>query len=490
VIRAFRRLLPPFTLVVVLIVIWFTQKERLLGAEAEMGIGAVKAIAYAIQVLLWLAGAWLAARLLDLVLWDVLLVKRFGNRQAPSVLRALLTVLLFAVAIGAIVGVVFDKSLTGLWATSGVFGIVLGFALRDIIADFFAGLAVNLDRSYEIGDWVEVHYRQLREPIYGKVVEINWRTTRIELDTRNVVVLPNNAMGSAVIINYSSPPHPARLEALVTLDLAVPSERAMRVLSAGATSATGRLGLLAEPAPHVIIGRITPIGIEYLIRFWINTHQITPPQARSMILVGVLDHLDRAGLTPAIPKQDMFVARMPTRQLSHEAEEDRVALLAKVELFAQALTGEERATLARDMRLVLLKPGEVVMRQDDAGQSMFVLAEGLLHVEARDASGRQARINQIRPGQVVGEMSLLTGEPRSATVIADTSAAAFEITKGALAPILGGRPEIAEALSAVIAARRLGLSEALSVTAPETMRQEASHLSRNILGAMLRFFGI
>ena len=264
----------------------------------------------------------------------------------------------------------------------------------------------------------------------------------------------------------------------------------MRVLNAGATSATGRLGLLADPAPHVIIGRITPIGIEYLIRFWIDAHQITPPQARSMILIGVLDHLDRAGLTPAIPKQDMFVARMPTRQLSHESEEDRVALLAKVELFAQALAGDERAALARDMRLVLLKPGEIVMREGDSGQSMFVLAEGLLHVEARDAGGRQARVNQIRPGQVVGEMSLLTGEPRSATVIADTNAAAFEITKAAFAPILGARPEIAEALSTVIAARRLGLSDALSATAPEAVRREATHLSRNVLGAMLRFFGI
>lgn len=487
---ALRRLLPPLVLLAVLLAVWFTLKDRLLGAEAEMGIGTVKAISYAIQVALWMSGAWLAARLLDLVLWELLLVKRFGGRPAPAVLRALLTILLFAVAIGAIIGVVFDKSLTGLWATSGVFGIVLGFALRDIIADFFAGLAVNLDRSYEIGDWVEVHYRHLREPIYGRVVEINWRTTRIELDTRNVVVLPNNVMGTAVIINFSSPPHPARLEAPVTLDLAVPTERAMRVLHAGASSAAGRAGLLADPPPHVIVGRVTPLGIEYLIRFWIDAHQITPPQARSMILAGVLDHLDRAGLTPAIPKQDMFVARMPVRQLMHESEEDRVALLSKVELFAEALSEEERVTLARDMHLALYKPGETLIRQGEAGQSMFVLAEGLLHVEALDASGRQARVNQLRPGQVFGEMSLLTGEPRTATVIADMNAAVFEITKGAFAPILAARPAVAEALSAVMATRRLGLTEAFRAAAPEAVREEATTLSRNILGAMRRFFGL
>jgi small-conductance mechanosensitive channel len=246
--RALRRIAPPLVLFVAALVVWLIYRDRLDAAEAGMGSSAVRAIAYAVEVLIWLAGAWLLARVLDGVLWDVVLARRLRGRPAPRLLRVMLGVLVFAIAIGAIVGVVFDQSLTGLWATSGVFGVVLGFALRDIIADFFAGLAVNLDRSYEIGDWVEIHYRQINEPLYGRVVEINWRTTRIEMDNRNVVVVPNNAMGTAVIVNYSSPDHPARLEFPLTLDFSIPTDRAMRVLHAGALAAVGALGRARERA--------------------------------------------------------------------------------------------------------------------------------------------------------------------------------------------------------------------------------------------------
>lgn len=489
-IRALRRLVPPLLLFVAVLVVWLLERDRLTAAEAEMGASAVKTIAYAVEVLIWLAGAWLVSRALDVLLWVYLIPRRLEGRQPPRLLRVLLSVLVFAIAVGGIVGVVFDQSLNGLWATSGVFGIVLGFALKDIIADFFSGLAVNLDRSYEIGDWVEVHYQHLRETLYGRVVEINWRTTRIEMDSRNVVVVPNNAMGAAVLINYSSPDHAARLEIPLTLDYSVPVERALRVLHAGALAALGRHGLLTVPPPQVILARATPLGVDYLVRFWIRAAEITPPTARSVVLKSVLDHLDRAGLTPAIPKQDLYLGRIPVRQLSLDSAEDRNALLAKVELFAEALTDGELAALARDMELRLHKAGETLIRQGEPGASMFVLAEGLAHVEARDGEGHIARVSRLRPGQIFGEMSLLTGEPRAATVIADSDAAVFEIAKESLAPLLVARPAIAETTSRLIAARRLGLDEALSAGLSEAAREEAATLSHGILASMRRFFGL
>jgi RNase P/RNase MRP subunit p29 len=104
-----------------------------------------------------------------------------------------------------VVATVFDKSITGIWATSGVFGIVLGIALRNVILDVFIGLSMHVEQSFRIGDWVMVHQNRRETHIVGQVIEINWRTTRLKTTEKNMIVVPNSKMGEAVLTNYMQP---------------------------------------------------------------------------------------------------------------------------------------------------------------------------------------------------------------------------------------------------------------------------------------------
>jgi CRP-like cAMP-binding protein len=294
-------------------------------------------------------------------------------------------------------------------------------------------------------------------------------------------------MGQAAVLNYSMPSGVNRLESVFTLDFSVPPARAQRVLLAGARAVGGQGGLLDDPPAQVIVGAATALGVEYRVRYWHDVNVISQGAGRSQVTASVLRHLASAGLSLAYPKQDTFHAPMPARQLEHQAESDRAKLLERIELFGQSLNEDELKRLAAAMTPRLFPAGAALMREGEAGGSMLVLAEGLLEVRKR-REDEELVLGRVEAGEFVGEMSLLTGEPRSASVVALTETLAYEITHEHLADLLAARPAISEALSEIVAMRRLRTTRALSATATPQEVAEAHGTARQILAKMRHFF--
>jgi CRP-like cAMP-binding protein len=209
--------------------------------------------------------------------------------------------------------------------------------------------------------------------------------------------------------------------------------------------------------------------------------------ARDAVCRAVLHHIERAGVTLAYPKLDMYHAEMPVRHLQHHAEGDRAKLLAGIDIFAQTLTDAERQTLAHEIAPRRFPAGTHIMRAGEPGASMFVLAEGLLEVSAQIGSER-VRLALSKPGQFVGEMGLLTGEPRSADVVSATESLAYEITREHLPPLFEARPELIEAIGVVVAERRQGTEKPLAEHA-STPAADARGARHQLVRTMRLFFG-
>jgi small-conductance mechanosensitive channel/CRP-like cAMP-binding protein len=470
-----------------------------LGGLAAYGRGLWTALAgaagqsvlfdYAVPTALWLAGAWAVSRLVDGLLWDQLSRSGLG-RAVPRLMRDAVTLIVFMAALGGILATVFGYPLTGFFAASSVMALVIGLALRNVILDIFTGLAINLDRSYQIDDWIEVHHRDFKEPICGRVVDINWRTTRIEREDAKTVVIPNNLMSMFVTTNYSKPDRLARFEIAVPLDFGIPTERAMRLLLGGVMAAIGPGGALAQPAPSVLVGDVSARGVEYRVRYYIRMGQVPPARARSQVLKSVLDQLAVAGIEPAYPKEDVFHARMPERGPGWEALEARLALLSKIELLARTLERAELEALAGQMTERRFAAGQALIRAGEPGGSMFVLAEGLVEILVMPEEGGPARVVARRQaGEPLGEMSLLTGGRRSATARALTEVIAFEIAREHLEPLLESRPGLAGALSWLVAERRLREAQTRPDQTAEPASEETQRLSQQILARMRALFG-
>lgn len=373
----------------------------------------------------WLGLAWGGVRLVDV------LAAHWSARQ-PRLLRDLVGAALFIAALFAILANVFHQSITGLLATSGVVVAVIGFALRHVIGDIFSGIALGIEHPYRLGDWLEVP-----PGIVGRVAEVNWRATRLETRDATSVTVPNGLMAGGRFVNFSHPNPQYRAILRLALDVRMPLEQAKALLLA---AALGAPGVSREPPPDVLVEGIDERGVVYVVRYWGDDYG-RDTLLRDAILCGILHALEQAGASPAWPQRRLHPAPLP-------ASPEPRTLLGRVALFDH-FPPAALESLAAGSRSRHVKAGEVVVRQGEAGDSLFLIVQGALDVWVDGVP-----VDRMRAGDVFGEVSLLTGQPRSAEVRALTGTTLLEITSADIAPILRESPDLAEQLAELAAARQ------------------------------------
>ena len=415
----------------------------------------IKYLYFLIEIGFWISSAAFLSQLVKIFFWESVATRSLQG-SIPQLLVELSTVFVFVIAIAIIIGHVFEQPLTGFWATSSVMALIIGLALRNVIFDLFTGVAVNIEKSYKIGDWIQVHQRMPVQNIIGKVTDINWRTTRIRTEENTEVIISNSILSTFVVTNFWNTGYPTQLNVKFNVDFSVPVERVRRIAQAAAKEAILSKGFLSTPHPEVLIGEINDFGVSYKVGYWISFwRDISPSKSKNIMLTAILNHLRRAGITPAYPKQDVYYEKMPTRQLDSALVRDRKELLRQVELF-ESLNEAELEDLAEAMHQIFYKEGEIIITADTEGSSMFVLLEGLCDVHIDNSEiGQHVKVAQLNPGQFFGEMSLLTGETRSATVTSFTDSLVYEIRKEHLAGLFDKRPEIIMMIGQTLADRRI-----------------------------------
>lgn len=442
---------------------------------------------YALGIGAAVSAALLADRLIKSLFWDFL-IGRVRGRQAPKLLVQIGSCVPYVVAFFAVISLVFKQPVTGLFATTGAIGIVLGFALRNIILDAFSGVAMNLDESFSVGDWIEIRGRG--PLITGRIEEMHWRTTRLRNREDNMIVVPNSELGSAVVTNLSRPRSLNELSYEITLDHSLPIGRVLRTLRSALLAAVGdHPGLMKIPEPLVRISGIDDLGVKYSLFWTADIAKISPSSARHHVLRRVLDSFRTAGLQPAVRKQDVFQSSLPDRVLDSTNVGHQQVLLSRVELFS-SLAAEDLNDLSSQVVVHRYDQGDWAIRAGDPGDSMFVVTEGLLHVFMKGLeNGEEKRVAQVMPGDFFGEMSLLTGVPRSASIQAATEAICFEITKEAMARLFTKHPDLARRISRKIARRQLRNDANLRSKSEAEQLAHAQTFAAELLGRMKRFFG-
>ncbi len=270
----------------------------------------------------------------------------------------------------------------------------------------------------------------------------------------------------------------------ITLDFDVPIERAERILLAGVKHGQAQYGVTAEPIARVRLPNER--GMEYIIVYTVPEYRFRG-RLRAAIIRSVMHHLKIAGITPVYPKLNLYSADMPA--LDPEQLPNPYELIKHVSLFT-ILDEAELQDLASRMTPHLFSAGETIVEQGEPGASMYIVAEGLLYVYIAQAdSDALLKVADFIPGQFMGEMALLTGEARSATVKAETVSLVYEIIKEDMEILLHKRPEIAERLSEVMAQRLLEREEFMQNLPTEQQEEEVKNFASQLLDRMRNFFG-
>lgn len=330
-----------------------------------------------------------------------------------------------------------------IFATTAVGAVVLGFALQDTLGNLFAGLAIQIEKPFRVGHWVRI------ADIDGMVSEITWRATKVRTKAGNFVIVPNNKLSGDIIINYSEP----NLETRIELEVGVTYDAPPNLVKSIIIEAIQDEPLMSRARkPEVLLVDFADSAITYRIRAW-TTNFADDDWLRDHIRVAIYYAFRRRKIEIPFPMQVQFNRNEPvsSEALAPEAQ----AVLRAVPIFA-ALSPEEQGHLVRTAVSGLYAARDVIVRQGESGNSMFVVVHGEAVVTLEPDGQEVARIG---PGGYFGEMSLLTGAPRNATVTADCDSELLEITAEAFRRFVLANPNAVEAIGVAVAARRAELEE-------------------------------
>jgi small-conductance mechanosensitive channel/CRP-like cAMP-binding protein len=328
--------------------------------------------------------------------------------------------------------------------TSAVSAVVLGFALQDTLGNAFAGLAIQSEKPFHVGQWVRVAEHE------GRVAEVTWRATKLRTKAGNLVILPNNVVAKEPIINYSEPAAPFRLEVEVGASYLVPPNQVKAAIMEALRHSSH---VMTTPAPDVLLVNFDNSAITYRARFWIDDYA-ADEASRDEVRTAIYYSFQRHDIEIPWPIQIQYEKDWKEPDINDKVAEEE-QLLASVDLFS-SLPPELRSQIARSAPMAVYGSGETVVRQGEDGQSMFVVLSGSVSVVLEPSREEIAR---IQPGGYFGEMSLLTGEPRSATVLAVGDVVAVEIGADLFRRMATVHPEAIEKIGMAAMVRKAGLEQ-------------------------------
>ncbi len=359
----------------------------------------------------------------------------------PRVLEQATGIFVVLIAILVTLQFIYDVQVPGLLAGSGVVALVVGLGMQDQLHNLFAGLSIHFTRPFKTGDWL------LIDGHHAKVIEISWRDTRLLTTDEMMIEIGNAEITKQIVTNFEEPTPRHAVRATIGLHYNVPPGRAQAVLKEAAESV---LGVCAEPAPVVYVKDFADSAVVYEIKVWIDDHAIT-----ARVLSDVRSHcwyaVNRAGME--IPYPQLTIHRAQKTDGAAAARTAAIAGLRAHPLFS-FLKGDELEELVRESRVLLFAGSERIIKQGTVGASLFLLIHGRVDVQI-DHGGNSAVVATLGPGDCFGEMSLLAGEPRTATIVTVGEVEVIEIGKPAFAMVVRANPAILERLGGLLAERQL-----------------------------------
>ena len=419
-------------------------------------------------------GATVIIAVVDRYVWDLYFQRRHGV-VVPKFVTELVRLMILMVAVFVVLAIGYDQTIKGLLIAPGILAVIIGLAMQDLVGNIIAGIALQVGRPFTHGEWLFVNER------YAQVIEINWRSTRLQTLDAVTVEIPNRELARMTLVNLNRPQRRHALRISILLDYNTPPTRAKNVLLHAVANAQG---VAPEPKPRVYLKNFGESGIEYEVRFWIDDYGESL-EICDAIRTNMWYSLHRHGIRIPYPIRTLQLER-PARDKQQEVQTAARLILRQQPLF-KCLTNEQLDALLPRGKVVHFGRGEKLIRQGEDGASMFILVEGEANVLV-ERNGSSTHVACLRAGDCFGEMSLLTGERRSATVLAHTDCEVVEVGKAVLARSLQEHPQLLTQLSDLLARRQLETEGILAAETHTETRERQTQYAAGFLDKLRVFF--
>ena len=374
-----------------------------------------------------------------------------------------------------------NVNLGSLLTTSAILTAVIGFAMQDTLGNLFSGLALQLEHPYQIGDWIGF------EGIVGKVEGITWKSTKILTGSEELIFVPNNTIAKSMLKNYSRPTirHQAFIEVGASYE-APPHKVKEAILSI----VKSHPKVLAEPKPEVRVIKYDNSSINYKAVF--STEDFAAEErTKSEILNGIWYKFGRENVKIPYPIQEQIELKPLDIKEAEELQRKKIEidtadLFSKVDIFKN-LTEDNKNWLAKRVSLLQFAANEKIVEQGGASGPMYVIKEGKCSVLVSDVTNADHEVASLGPTQIFGEMSVLTGAPRTATVKAATDVVCYEIDKSDMKDLFVMNSDAFNKVSEILIERKMAL--AAHKTKMEEAHSTKAEEQRQLINKIKSFLG-
>lgn len=358
----------------------------------------------------------------------------------------------------------------GLITTSAVLTAVIGLAAQNTLGNIFAGLALQIERPYSIGEWIKYGDQD------GLVVGIGWKSTRLKTFDDEIVYVPNLDIAKTVLKNFSKPTRRHFMKISIGVDYDSAPNHVRSVLLSVLQEDKR---VLQDPSPQVRLIDYGDFAITYQVRFAYEDYG-TQPELRASIMNMFWYSLKRNGIKIPFPIRDTRLIHVERKFDTARLDDERKAARAELNSIPilAPLPSPARDAIIKDMHIARYGGGETIVRQGEAGDSMYIVHSGLCEVFVQKGGDTPFLVATLAPPSFFGEMSLLTGEPRSATVRAKQDSVLFKIDKELFKSVLVADPSISESLAQVLVERQAKTAQTIDAQLGNIRVQTSSMLRK------------
>ncbi len=446
------------------------------ATDKNMGLTAVSLFENLLRItkiVLWMILIISIVRLINYLIFGAAL-RNSNNYEFSGLVRNVISIILYIVAFFIIFQSYYPEvPLAPIFTGSTIIGVVIGLALQDTLGNLFAGIALQADQSFQVGDVINIPNKG-----FGVVENVSWRGVKIRTFQNKLLVISNSVLGKEAIEVAPFDNLNARIVPFNTLYANSPAKTIQVVREAVRQCEN----VSPKIRPVVRVKNLGDSGIDWEIKYWLEDYT-KYNDTDALIRQRIWYAFQRENIEFAYPTRTIHIETKTQENIFVETDSTIFERLNNTSIFAP-LDDQEVESLARVSAVRVFAPGEKIVRKGQKGHSMFVIQRGAVFVEIMEG-GKPKKIQTLREGDFFGEMGLFTGEPRTATVVAEEETEVLEINDLCVKPLLENNPELVAIFSKLIEERR-----ALLLEQHEELKNTQPINQTGVFDSIKKFFGL
>ena len=396
-----------------------------------------------------------------------------SNVKIPEIISLLVEVLLFIIPTLMVLSGVFEFELTSILATSGILAAIIGLAIQANLSNILSGVFVNLERPFSPDEYISIN------DISGLVIDVTWRSTRIRTFENTEITIPNEVVASSVINNWSRTDKTNLSEGFrIFNSLSFNPKHDPKHISQLLSNALKKVkpidGRDQLDFQWVKFSDVDEYGLKFVIGFDCTDGFLKTSQ-QDVVMLEVHKTLQHAGISMTVGRlyslldADVGLDALQSSRVTEDFQEQFSAefnpyneaiknkvLLKKVPIF-MSMNEDELTLLSQSCKRIHFNNSDMIIKQKDPGDSLYIIADGVVSVQLDLENGSRKIVSKLGVGDFFGEMSLMTGETRTANIIAESPTVVINVEKEIIKTLFSNNTHFFDTVSNILAKRKIDL---------------------------------